>query len=121
MLLLRKKKVTFFVQVNIIRIHEQFKLFKEYERRVRALIGEEETKKLVKKAIVLITLAGNDFVNNYFLTPVSARSLEFNIQDFSTYLISEYKNILLVFTNSFTRVCKHGTCLLRQLKQLNFY
>ncbi|CAI9768704.1 unnamed protein product [Fraxinus pennsylvanica] len=95
--------------VNIIRIHEQFKLFKEYERRVSALIGEEETQKLVKKSLVLITLAGNDFVNNYFLTPVTARSLEFNLQDFSTYLISEYKNILLsLYQLGFQRVLVTG-------------
>ncbi|KAL2556892.1 GDSL esterase/lipase [Forsythia ovata] len=81
--------------VNIIRIHKQFKLFEEYQRRVSALIGEEKTQKLVNKALVLITLGGNDFVNNYFLTPITARSLQFNLQDFSTYLISEYKSILL--------------------------
>ncbi|CAA2964715.1 GDSL esterase lipase At4g28780-like [Olea europaea subsp. europaea] len=86
---------TGFQFVNIIRIHEQFLLFKQYQGRVSALIGEEQAEKLVNKALVLITLGGNDFVNNYFWTPITARSLEFSLHNFSTYLISEYKNILL--------------------------
>lgn len=61
-----------------------------------ALIGEEQTERLVNGALVLITLGGNDYVNNYFLTPVSARRLQYNLQDFSVYIISEYRKILMV-------------------------
>ncbi|KAL2540716.1 GDSL esterase/lipase [Abeliophyllum distichum] len=79
---------------NIIRIFKQLELFQIYQQRVSALIGAEETQQLVNRALVLITLGGNDFVNNYFLTPITARRLQFNLQDFSRYLISEYKKIL---------------------------
>ncbi|KAL7084371.1 hypothetical protein ACP275_14G220000 [Erythranthe tilingii] len=81
---------------NIIRINEQLELFKEYQMRVRAIIGEEESHLLVKSALVLITLGGNDFVNNYFFTPITLRRLQFNLHDFSKFLISQYKNILLM-------------------------
>ncbi|KAL8029208.1 hypothetical protein ABFX02_14G212500 [Erythranthe guttata] len=81
---------------NIIRINEQLELFKEYQMRVSAIIGEEEARLLVKSALVLITLGGNDFVNNYFFTPITLRRLQFNLHDFSNFLISQYKNILLM-------------------------
>ncbi|KAL3828112.1 hypothetical protein ACJIZ3_016914 [Penstemon smallii] len=80
---------------NIIRIWRQLEFFQDYQTRVSAVIGDEEqTKALVNKALVLITLGGNDFVNNYFLTPITLRRLQFNLQDFSKFLISEYKKVL---------------------------
>ncbi|XP_028752061.1 GDSL esterase/lipase At5g33370-like [Neltuma alba] len=80
--------------VNIIRIYRQLEYFEEYQRRVTALIGAARTKRLVNRALVLITLGGNDFVNNYYLVPFSARSRQFRLPDYVKYLISEYKTIL---------------------------
>ncbi|KAK4278670.1 hypothetical protein QN277_016487 [Acacia crassicarpa] len=81
--------------VNIIRIYRQLEYFEEYQRRVSALIGAARTKQLVNRALVLITLGGNDFVNNYYLVPYSVRSRQFALPDYVRYLISEYKKILL--------------------------
>ncbi|GFP91073.1 GDSL esterase/lipase at4g28780 [Phtheirospermum japonicum] len=81
---------------NIIRISRQLQYFEEYQSRVSAIIGEEEAQLLVNGALVLITLGGNDFVNNYFLTPVTLRRLQYNLQDYSQLLISQYKKILTV-------------------------
>uniref|UniRef100_A0A2N9HNQ1 Uncharacterized protein n=1 Tax=Fagus sylvatica TaxID=28930 RepID=A0A2N9HNQ1_FAGSY len=64
-------------------------------QRLSALIGQAQAQELVNNALVLITLGGNDFVNNYFLTPFSARSRQFSIPDYSRYLISEYRKILM--------------------------
>ncbi|KAL1350446.1 hypothetical protein HN51_014513 [Arachis hypogaea] len=80
--------------VNIIRIYRQLQYFEEYQQRVSALIGSEEAQRLVNGALVLITLGGNDFVNNYYLIPYSARSRQYNLPDYVRYLISEYKKVL---------------------------
>lgn len=85
---------TGFQFLDIIHIDKQLKLFDHYQQRLSAHIGAEEAKKLVHKAIVLIVLGGNDFVNNYYLVPFSARSRQFSLPDYVTYLISEYKKIL---------------------------
>lgn len=78
----------------------QLDYFEQYQRRVTDLIGRERTKDLVNKALVLISCGGNDFVNNYFLAPVTLRRLQYsNIQDYCVYLISEYKKILQVIHN----------------------
>jgi len=68
---------------------------------VSALIGPEQTQRLVNQALVLITLGGNDFVNNYYLVPFSARSRQFALPNYVVYLISEYRKILVVLL-SFT-------------------
>uniref|UniRef100_A0A5B6YP00 Uncharacterized protein n=1 Tax=Davidia involucrata TaxID=16924 RepID=A0A5B6YP00_DAVIN len=80
---------------NIIRIHQQMDFFQEYQERVSAIIGPDGAQQLVKKALVLITLGGNDFVNNYFLTPYTARRFQYSLPDFSRHVISEYRKILM--------------------------
>lgn len=81
--------------LNIIRIFKQLEYFQQYQQRVSALIGVDETQQLVNQALVLITLGGNDFVNNYYLVPFSARSRQFSLPDYVRYLIREYRKVLL--------------------------
>ncbi|XP_071688753.1 GDSL esterase/lipase At5g33370-like [Rutidosis leptorrhynchoides] len=80
---------------NTIRMPKQILYFKDYQQRLSALLGEKQAKQLVNKGLVLVSLGGNDFVNNYFLTPFSARSFQYSLPDYVTYVISEYRNILM--------------------------
>ncbi|KAL6586593.1 hypothetical protein OROMI_001581 [Orobanche minor] len=80
--------------VNIIRIYQQLNFFQQYQQRLSAQIGEEEAKKLVNESLVLMTLGGNDFVNNYYLVPYSIRSRQYALKDYVPFVISEYKKVL---------------------------
>uniref|UniRef100_A0A0E0H2Y7 Uncharacterized protein n=1 Tax=Oryza nivara TaxID=4536 RepID=A0A0E0H2Y7_ORYNI len=80
--------------VNIIRIGQQLDNFENYQRNLAAFVGEDAARQVVQQSLVLITLGGNDFVNNYYLVPFSVRSRQFAIQDYVPYLISEYRKIL---------------------------
>ena len=84
------------LQLHIIHIYKQLKLFEHYQQRLKAHMGEEGARQLVNHALVLITLGGNDFVNNYYLVPYSARSRQFSLPDYVSYLISEYRKVLRV-------------------------
>lgn len=77
----------------------QLQYFQEYQNKLSALVGRSQAQKRVNQALVLITLGGNDFVNNYYLVPYSLRSRQFALPDYVRYLISEYKKILAVRTN----------------------
>ncbi|KAL5566822.1 hypothetical protein UlMin_029986 [Ulmus minor] len=81
--------------VNIIRMYSQFQNFQKYQQRVAALIGSDRAKQLVNEALTLITVGGNDFVNNYYLVPFSARSRQYPLPQYVNLLISEYKKLLL--------------------------
>ncbi|XP_061342632.1 GDSL esterase/lipase At5g33370-like isoform X2 [Gastrolobium bilobum] len=85
---------TGFQFLHIIHIYKQLKLFQHYQQRLSAHIGAEGARILVNRALVLITLGGNDFVNNYYLVPYSARSRQFSLPDYVRYLMSEYRPIL---------------------------
>ncbi|KAM0945024.1 putative triacylglycerol lipase [Dioscorea sansibarensis] len=80
--------------MNIIRITKQLEYFKQYQDRLSSVVGQARAKQIVNQALVLITLGGNDFVNNYYLIPYSLRSREFSLPDYVHFLISEYKKIL---------------------------
>ena len=81
-------------------MYKQLEYFEQYQTRVSALIGSDQTQSLVNDALVLITVGGNDFVNNYYLVPYSARSRQYSLPDYVVYLISEYRKILNVSTIS---------------------
>ncbi|XP_010528706.1 PREDICTED: GDSL esterase/lipase LTL1-like [Tarenaya hassleriana] len=108
--------------VSIIRMYQQFEYFEQYQRRVSALIGEEQTHRLVAGSLVLICVGGNDFVNNYFLVPYSLRSQQFSIPDYVVYLLSEYRKILIrLYELGARRILVLGTgpigCVPAQLAQ----
>ncbi|KAK6915296.1 GDSL lipase/esterase, partial [Dillenia turbinata] len=81
--------------LNIIRIFKQLEYFQQYQQRLSALIGPAQAQRLVNDALVLITCGGNDFVNNYYLVPYSARSRQFSLPDYVRYLIVEYRKVLM--------------------------
>ncbi|KAL2249205.1 GDSL esterase/lipase At5g33370-like [Sesamum indicum] len=96
--------------VNIIRIYQQLNYFEEYQQRLRAEIGVDEARKVVNESLVLITLGGNDFVNNYYLVPYSARSRQYSLPDYVPFVISEYKKVLRrLYTLGVLRVIVTGT------------
>ncbi|KAI3776370.1 hypothetical protein L1987_46148 [Smallanthus sonchifolius] len=96
--------------VNIIRITQQMQYFEQYQKRVSDIVGPEEAQRLVNQALTLITLGGNDFVNNYYLVPFSARSRQFALPDYVVYLISEYRKVLTrLYELGLRRVLVTGT------------
>nr|ABK22816.1 unknown [Picea sitchensis] len=82
---------------NIIRMPQQFQYFQQYKNKVSSIIGKNATDKLVAGALVTIALGGNDYVNNYYLVPVSLRSLQYSLTSYSSFIISEYKKYLAKF------------------------
>lgn len=92
-------------------MYRQLELFQQYKQLVRALIGGDRTKRLVNEALILITVGGNDFVNNYYLVPNSARSSQFALPDYVKYLISEYRKLLMVISSLFHLFIKAATSI----------
>lgn len=81
-------------------MYRQLEYFEEYQNRLSAIIGAAQAKSRVNEALVLITVGGNDFVNNYYLVPYSARSRQYQLPQYVKYLISEYQKLLQVINNT---------------------
>ncbi|MBA0783219.1 hypothetical protein Gotri_000973 [Gossypium trilobum] len=96
--------------VNILRMYRQLELFEEYKRRLSGLVGTRQANRVVNQALVLITVGGNDFVNNYYLVPFSARSRQYSLPDYVRFLISEYRKLLMkLYKAGARRVLVTGT------------
>ncbi|XP_023734034.1 GDSL esterase/lipase At5g33370 [Lactuca sativa] len=80
---------------EIIAMPLQLEYFKVYQQKLSSLVGEEKAKDIVNRALVLVSLGGNDFVNNYYLVPFSTRSLQYTLPEYVIYLVSEYRKILM--------------------------
>ncbi|KAL6839353.1 hypothetical protein ACP4OV_030850 [Aristida adscensionis] len=95
--------------VDILRMDQQLACFAEYQGKLQALVGAARARQVVRRALVLINLGANDFVNNYYFVPFSPRSLQFALPDYVRYLISEYKKILIrLYTMGARRVLVTG-------------
>ncbi|GLJ15054.1 hypothetical protein SUGI_0246040 [Cryptomeria japonica] len=79
---------------NIIKMPQQFQYFVEYKNKVAKMLGVKATNKLVAEGLMSITLGGNDYVNNYYLLPVSQRSIQYTLPNYTQFIISEYEKYL---------------------------
>ncbi|XP_057837749.2 GDSL esterase/lipase At5g33370 [Cryptomeria japonica] len=79
---------------NIIRMPQQFQYFIQYKNRVAQTLGAAAADRLVAQGLMSITLGGNDYVNNYYLLPVSARSVQYTLPAYTQLIVSEYKKYL---------------------------
>ena len=70
------------------------KNFVQYKNRVAQILGVNETDRLVAEGLMSITLGGNDYVNNYLLTPISLKAIQNRLPDYTQFIVSEYKKIL---------------------------
>lgn len=91
-------------QLNIVRMWKQLEYFQQFQVRLTDIVGADRTREIISNGISLISLGGNDFVNNYYLVPLSARSRQFSLPDYVRYVVSEYRNILSV---NFCGTMKH--------------
>lgn len=85
-------------------MYQQLLYFEQYQQRLSALVGADQAKQIVNDALVLITVGGNDFVNNYYLVPFSARSRQFALPDYVVYVVSEYRKLLMVINYIYVNI-----------------
>ncbi|KAL3825478.1 hypothetical protein ACJIZ3_021507 [Penstemon smallii] len=77
---------------NVISIQKQLEYFKEYKTRMEVYIGEERTKKLINKAVFIISAGTNDFGINYYGAPF--RRQMYNISTYQEFLLQQREKFL---------------------------
>ncbi|XP_009618391.1 GDSL esterase/lipase At5g45960-like [Nicotiana tomentosiformis] len=70
---------------NVISLSKQLEYFKEYQEKLEAAIGKEQTQNLIKEALFIVSAGTNDFVVNYNTLPIRRKS----------YSLSSYTDFLL--------------------------
>ncbi|CAN1283860.1 GDSL esterase/lipase At5g45960 [Linum perenne] len=70
---------------NVIPIDEQVVYLKEYKKKLEAVMGKQRTEEHVRKSLVVVSAATNDFVISYFTLPV--RRKQFTISEYERFII----------------------------------
>jgi hypothetical protein len=72
----------------------QLELFADYKERLKALVGEEETARIVSQAIFFTVMGANDLANNYFSLPF--RRHHYDLPSYVKFLVSSAVNFTTV-------------------------
>ncbi|XP_027368457.1 uncharacterized protein LOC113874434 [Abrus precatorius] len=67
-----------------ISVSKQIKYFKEYVSKLKRIAGENEAKRILGNALVIISAGTNDFLFNFYDIPI--RKLEFNMSGYQDYV-----------------------------------
>lgn len=74
-------------------LSDQLEMFKEFTGKLRGMVGEERTNKILSKSLVLVVQGSNDIVSTYF-------NIRKEKYDFPT-----YADFLVTRASSFFKVC----------------
>ncbi|KAK7385591.1 hypothetical protein VNO78_31317 [Psophocarpus tetragonolobus] len=67
-----------------IPVPKQIEYFKVYIEKLKSIAGENEAKRMLKDALVIISAGANDFLFNFYDIPI--RKLEYNIDGYQDYV-----------------------------------
>ncbi|KAH9318082.1 hypothetical protein KI387_019851, partial [Taxus chinensis] len=71
--------------LNVIPLWKEIDYFKEYQVRLKHMLGEQRASNVINKAIYLISIGTNDFIENYLQIPT--RRLQFNPSQYVDFII----------------------------------
>ncbi|KAJ9565187.1 hypothetical protein OSB04_001153 [Centaurea solstitialis] len=66
-------------------ISQQLNYFKGYKERLKKVIGEEEARRIISRALVSVSAGTNDFIFNFYDVPT--RRVEFDIQKYQDFIL----------------------------------
>ena len=86
------------VAFGVIPVSKQIDYFKKYLTRLRKIVGEEQAKKIVSRALFIVSAGTNDFAFNFYDIPT--RKSEFNIGGYQDFVQKRLKSFIEVISLS---------------------
>ncbi|XP_022138897.1 GDSL esterase/lipase At2g30310-like [Momordica charantia] len=77
---------------KVIPVMKQIDLFKNYIQRLQGIVGVEESKRIIGRALVVISAGTNDFNFNFYDLPT--RRLQFDIGGYQDFLQNRLQNLI---------------------------
>ncbi|XWS75820.1 hypothetical protein CRYUN_Cryun01aG0125000 [Craigia yunnanensis] len=79
--------------LSVIPLWKELEYYKDYQRKLRAYLGDRKANDVISQALYMISVGTNDFLENYYTVP--GRS--------SQYTIKEYEKFLVGIAGNFTK------------------
>ncbi|XP_061362342.1 GDSL esterase/lipase At2g42990-like [Gastrolobium bilobum] len=78
---------------GVIPLWKEVEYYKDYQKKMRAYLGEEKANEILREALYLVSIGTNDFLENYYTLP--QRRFQFNtVQQYEDFLIGLAENFL---------------------------
>jgi phospholipase/lecithinase/hemolysin len=71
---------------------KELEYYKDYQKKLRAYLGNEKANEILSESIYLISLGTNDFLENYYIFPT--RPVQFSIKEFQNFLVGLSGNFI---------------------------
>ncbi|KAK2987037.1 hypothetical protein RJ640_004763 [Escallonia rubra] len=78
--------------LSVIPLWRELEYYKEYQRRLKGYLGEENADQVISEALYLISLGTNDFLENYYVYP--HRPSEYSVEAYQQYLVEIARNFV---------------------------
>ncbi|XP_022759897.1 GDSL esterase/lipase At2g42990-like [Durio zibethinus] len=78
--------------VKVIPLWKEVEFYKEYQKKLRAYLGDREANGIISEALYLISVGTNDFIENYYALP--QRKSQFTVQQYEDFLIAIAENFV---------------------------
>ncbi|KAL4349606.1 hypothetical protein AHAS_Ahas10G0058800 [Arachis hypogaea] len=76
---------------DVIPLWKEIEYYKEYQRKLRAHLGEEKANEILKEALYLVSIGTNDFLENYYTLPQHRCQFR-EVQQYENFLIGLAEN-----------------------------
>ncbi|OWM79784.1 GDSL esterase/lipase At2g04570-like [Punica granatum] len=72
--------------LSVIPLWKELEYYKEYQRKLRAHLGNAAANKVISEAVYMISMGTNDFLENYYAIP-GGRQSQFSIGQYEDFLV----------------------------------
>ncbi|KAM7262589.1 hypothetical protein ACFE04_000272 [Oxalis oulophora] len=77
---------------GVIDMPTQVMHFREYKKKIESAIGKRKMKRLIRKALFIISAGTNDFVVNYFSIPI--RRIMYSVSEYERFVLQNLNDFL---------------------------
>ncbi|KAK9284360.1 hypothetical protein L1049_023531 [Liquidambar formosana] len=78
--------------LSVIPFWKELEYYKDYQKKLKAYLGDRKAKKILREALYLISLGTNDFLENYYTIP--RRQSQFTVEQYRDFLIGIARNFI---------------------------
>ncbi|KAE8703892.1 GDSL esterase/lipase [Hibiscus syriacus] len=76
--------------LKVIPLWKEVEYYKEYQKKLRAYLGDRTANEVISEALYVISIGTNDFVENYYALP--KRKSQFTVQQYEDFIIGIAEN-----------------------------
>ncbi|XP_022892527.1 GDSL esterase/lipase At4g26790-like [Olea europaea var. sylvestris] len=71
--------------LNVLPVWKEVEYYKDYQKKLKAYVGEEKAKFIISEALYLISMGTNDFLENYYTLP--DRQSQYSVDQYQVFLL----------------------------------